>query len=107
MAPDEDRGLGQSFEAACARDLITRIRNIVVKILASSQRRDAFIIWIVAGNKSGRFVLNGMPVQIQPTELLRDVPTRWESTYQMIKRCLEMRLVSPTFFSMIHITNSL
>ena len=100
-APDADEDRGQSFEAACAQDLITRIRNIVTSIQYSWQRHDALAIWIETRNKSGLFVLNGKPVQIQAKQLLRDVPTRWESTYQMIKRCLEMHLVSLTFFSMI------
>jgi hypothetical protein len=94
---DEGRGFGQSFEAACAQDPITRIRKIVMAIRASGQRRDALLIWIETGNKSGLFVLNGKPIQIQPKQLLRDVRTRWDSTYQMLKRCIEMRLVSPTF----------
>ena len=100
-APDSDEDLGQSFEAACAQDLIARIRRIVTSIQLSTQHRDAFILWIMAGNKSGVFVLEGKPVQIQPRGLLQDVPTRWESTHQMIERFLEMRLVSLTFFSMI------
>ena len=98
---DEGRGFGQSFEAACAQDPITCIRKIVMAIRASGQRRDALTIWIETGNKSGLFVLNGKPVQIQAKQLLRDVRTRWDSTYQMLKRSIEMRLVSLTFFSMI------
>ena len=99
---DEGRGFGQSFEAACAQDPITRIRKIVMAIRASGQRRDALTIWIETGNKSGLFVMNGKPVQIQAKQLLRDVRTRWDSTYQMLKRSIEMRLVSLShFLSMI------
>ena len=92
---DEVRGLGQSFEATCAQDPIARLRKIVMVIRSSGQRRDAFSRWIETGNKSGLFVLQNKPVQIQPKQLLRDVRTRWDSTYCMIKRCIEMRLVSP------------
>ena len=93
---DEGCGFGQSFDAACAQDPISRIRKIVMAIRSSGQRRDAFIIWIETGNKNGLFVLNGKPVQIQPKQLIRDVRTRWDSTYQMLKRCIEMCLVSPS-----------
>ena len=37
------------------------------------------------------------PVEIEPNQLLQDIVTRWDSTYQMIKRCIEMRLVSLQF----------
>ena len=91
---DEGRGFGQTFEAACAEDPIARIRKIVTTIRGSGQRRDALMTWIDTGNKNGLFVLQNKTVQIQPMQLLRDVRTRWDSTYQMIKQCIEMRLVS-------------
>lgn len=90
---DEGRRYGQTFEAACAQDPIARIRKIVTAIRVSGQRREALMTWIDTGNKSGLFVLQNKPVQIQMMQLLRDVRTRWDSTYQMIKRCIEMRLV--------------
>jgi len=96
---DKRRGFGQTFEAACAQDPIARLRKIVVAIRSSGQRRDAFQSWIESGNKSGLFVLQNKPVQIEPRQLLRDVRTRWDSTYQMIKRCIEMRLVSSSTLS--------
>ena len=93
---DEGRGFGQTFGDACAEDPILRLRKIVGTIRSSGQRRDAFITWIETGNKSGLFGLqNNNPVQIQPKQLLQDVRTRWDSTYLMITRCIEMRLVSP------------
>jgi hypothetical protein len=91
---DEGRGFGQTFEDACAQDPIVRLRKIVVAIRSSGQRRDALMTWIETGNNSGLFVLNNKTVKILPTQLLRDVRMRWDSTYQMIKRCIEMRLVS-------------
>jgi hypothetical protein len=68
---DEGRGFGQTFESACAGDPISRLRRIVAGIRSSGQRR-----------------------YIQPRQLLRDVRTRWDSTYNMLQRCIEMRLVS-------------
>ena len=50
-APDADEDRGQSFEAACAQDLITRIRKIVTSIQYSWQRRDALAIWIETGTR--------------------------------------------------------
>lgn len=96
---DEGRGFGQTFEGACAQDPIARLRKMVVTIRSSGQRRNAFMKWIETGNKSGLFVLQNKPVQIEPRQLLRDVRTRWDSTYQMIKRCIEMRLVSSLSFT--------
>jgi hypothetical protein len=90
---DEHRRVGQTFEAACAQDPIKHLRNIVITIRSSGQRRDAFMSWIRSGNGGGWFISKGNPVQIIPRQLLRDVRTRWDSTYQMIKRCIEMRLV--------------
>ena len=94
---DEGHGFGQTFKAACAQDPIDRLRKIVMTIQASGQCRDAFNIWIDTRNMSGLFVLNNNPVEIEPNQLLRDVVTRWDSTYQMIKRCIEMHLVSLQF----------
>jgi hypothetical protein len=92
---DEGRGFGQTFEAACAQDPIARVRKIVMTIRSSGQRRDAFRTWIETGNKNELFVQLDKTVKIEPKQLLRDVRTRWDSTYEMIKRCIEMRLVSP------------
>ena len=102
---DEGRRFGQSFEAACAQDPIASLRKIVMAIRSSGQRRDTFMRWIETGNQSGLFVSNNNPVQIQPKQLLRDVRTRWDSTYQMIKRCIEMRLASlPLFHDFFELT---
>ena len=72
---DEDRGFGQTFEAACVQDPISRLRKIVKAIRASGQRREALTTWIENGNKSGLFVLQNMSVEIKPMQLLRDVRT--------------------------------
>lgn len=98
---DEGRRFGQTFNAACAQDPITRLRKIVMAIRSSGQRRDALMAWIETGNKSGLFVYQNRPVQIEAKQLLRDVRTRWDSTYLMITRCIEMRLVSPALHPMI------
>jgi hypothetical protein len=92
---DEGHGFGQTFKDACAEDLITCLRKIVREIHSSGQHRNAFMTWIETGNRSRLFGLeNNNPVHIQPKQLLRDIQTRWVSTYQMVKCCIEMRLVS-------------
>lgn len=90
---DECHGAWQTFESACAQDPIRHLCNIVITIQSSGQRRDTFMSWIKSSNKNGWFMSNGNPVQIIPRQLLRDVCTQWDSTYQMIKRCIEMHLV--------------
>jgi hypothetical protein len=90
---DEDRIKRQSFEEACARDPIKRLRDIVVAIRSSGQRKDAFRKWIETGNANGFFVNKGKTVEVVEKQLLRDVRTRWDSTYMMIRRCIDMRLV--------------
>jgi hypothetical protein len=93
---DEGCGFGQTFKDACAEDPITRLHKIVRAIHSSEQHCDAFMTWIETGNRSRLFGLrNNNPVHNQPKQLLRDVQTRWDSTYQMVKCCIEMCLVSP------------
>jgi hypothetical protein len=93
---DEGCGFGQTFKDACAEDPITCPRKIIREICSSGQHRNAFMTWIETGNRSRLFGLkNNNPVHIQPKQLLRDVQTRWDSTYQMVKCCIEMCLVSP------------
>jgi hypothetical protein len=41
----------KTFEEACARDPLSRVRKIVVAIRASGRRRDEYHDWIKAGNK--------------------------------------------------------
>lgn len=95
-----NEGLEFINEAAFVQDLIARLRRIVWTILHSEQQRNTFMTWIETSNKNGSFVLGNKPVQIQPKQLLRDLPTRWDSTHQMIKHCISMCLVSP-FYSMM------
>jgi hypothetical protein len=93
---DEGHGFGQTFKDACAESPITCLHKIVRAIRSSGQHRDAFMTWIETGNRSGLFGLeNNNPVHIQLKQLLQDVQTRWDSIYQMVKRCIEMHLVSP------------
>jgi len=82
--PADQRGRTQTFDSAFSADPIGRCRRLVVKLRSSGQRRDDFNNWVKTGNEKSWFKIK---------ELLHDVPTRWDSTYQMIKRCIEMRPV--------------
>lgn len=89
----DQRGRAQTFEQACKADPIGRCRRLVVKLRSSGQRRDDFINWVKTGNEQNFFKIKGQAVKLPHKELLRDVQTRWDSTYQMIRRCIEMRPV--------------
>ena len=94
---DKDRIKRQSFEEACARDPIKHLCDIVIAIRSSGQRKNAFKTWIETGNANGWFASKGKgkgkAIEVVVKQLLRDVRTRWDSTYMMIRRCIEMRLV--------------
>ena len=87
----------QSYEDAVKRDPVALGRNVVRVMRASGQWRDALKDVIKDGNLKGWFQAERNPseiIQLQSVELLRDVKTRWDSIYFMIKRLREMRPVS-------------
>ena len=95
---------GQSFEDAVSSDPIARGRNIVRVLRSSGQRRERLNEVIVDGNAKGWFVAGGIEVTVPPRQLLRDVKTRWDSVYFMIRRLREMQLVSQYFPAWIAIS---
>lgn len=91
----------QSFNNAVSCDPIALGRNTVRVLRSSGQRRDTFDDIIKDGNDKGWFGKTGNPpvnIQLRPLQLLRDVKTRWDSVYFMIKRLREMRPVSYQYF---------
>lgn len=83
------------YAAAVKKDPIKMGRLIVIAIRASGLRRDDFMDTIKLGNGKNWFKAPGSAVETVPEhELKRDVETRWDSTYGMIDRLLEMRPVS-------------
>ncbi|TBU21271.1 hypothetical protein BD311DRAFT_678802 [Dichomitus squalens] len=71
---------------ALRKDPIKRARQLVSACRASSLRREMFSAAIKEVNESGR-----LPETLPPNaQLLRDVETRWSSTFLMIDRLLEL-----------------
>lgn len=78
-------------------DVVARVRELVRLCRSSSLRRAGFIAVVLEGNEQHWWGndANGKPVKIDPLQLLRDVDTRWSSTYLMIDRVLKLVPVSP------------
>lgn len=85
----------QSFEDAVKRDPVALGRNIVRVLRSSGKRRAAFAQHIQDGNNKGWFAVKDLQLQ-------RDVKTRWDSVYFMLKRLRELqpvRVQPNSFFS--------
>ncbi|KII93740.1 hypothetical protein PLICRDRAFT_79070, partial [Plicaturopsis crispa FD-325 SS-3] len=66
-----------------ANNPIASCRSLVAQCRASGQRREDFASCIKEGNESGAFKLSVW-------QLLRDVDTRWSSTFFMMNRVLDL-----------------
>lgn len=90
-----------SYKDAVKRDPVARGQNLVHVMQSSGQRLEAFYNFIKDGNARGWFHGGNLPgpIEIHPLQLLRDVKTRWDSVYFMIKRLREMRPVSYYYFT--------
>ena len=95
----EDTGCPH-YAVALATDLIVKCQKMVSSCCASGQRCEDFELTICEGNKSGVFHDGtGAMVVVPSLELLRDVNTRWSSTFLMIDRVLDLApLSSYTYF---------
>ena len=80
-------GQAQTDKEAIVRDPISLARATVRFTCASSGRRVGFFNLIEQGSKDKDF-------ELKNRQLLCDMPVRWDSTYLMIERVLEMRPVS-------------
>jgi hypothetical protein len=82
-------------------DLLNRIRALIRAIRASGQRQEAFAKTITAGNELGWWTDDkDQRIMLAPLKLLRDVKTRWDSTYQMLVRFRIFRQVNGVFSSL-------
>jgi hypothetical protein len=86
----------QTFEEAVQRDPVALGRNIVRVLRNSGQRRDLFDDIVRDGNDKEWFQVGDPPVTVELplVQLLRDIITRWDTVYYMVRRLHEMRPVS-------------
>lgn len=86
----------QTFEEAVQRDPVALGRNIVRVLRNSGQRRDLFDDIVRDGNDKEWFQVGDPPVTVELplVQLLRDIITRWDTIYYMVRHLCEMRPVS-------------
>ena len=78
-------------------DPISQARTVIRAIQGSGSHQDAFNEAITTGNAKGYFKQGqpAKPVVVKQLQLLRDVRTRWDSVYYMLRRLCELHLVCP------------
>ncbi|KAF5332789.1 hypothetical protein D9611_005171 [Ephemerocybe angulata] len=82
-------------------DIIKKVRDLVRFIRDSGQRRDDFERVTKLGNEDKSHLDDeGTPLRLRVVGLLKDVDTRWSSTFLMIDRVLEMRPAIKKFFEL-------
>ena len=87
-------------------DLLGKIRSLVKAIRASGQRQASFDQVVLSGNDAGWWKdENGEPIAIKPLRFLRDVRTRWDSTYQMLVRILMFKQVKSLILALVSLAN--
>jgi hypothetical protein len=85
--------------AGIKRDPLRRARRMVRFLRASDQRKEGLRDMIKTGNEKEWFFQKSnegknVVVKVKDLQLLRDVKTRWDSVYLMLKRLRELRPVS-------------
>ena len=76
-------------------DPLNKVRALVRGVRALGQRQEQFTNVILGGNQYGWWKdEQGNPMTIKEKQLLRDVKTHWDSTYQMLIQVWEFRQVS-------------
>ncbi|TEB27308.1 hypothetical protein FA13DRAFT_1883877 [Coprinellus micaceus] len=85
----------QGDHVKCGHQLAAFIRD-------SGLQREDFEAVIQKGNEEGSWGTDqdGNPIQLCVVGLLKDVDTRWSSTFLMIDRVIELRLAIPAFFKL-------
>lgn len=85
----------KTYLAAITRNPVALGRSAIKAIRVSGLRRDQFMEVVKTGNAKQWFKSpSNELVTVPEVELLRDVCTRWDSTYFMINRLRAMRPVS-------------
>jgi hypothetical protein len=84
---DESDDEGDTIRRHIPVDLLGKVRSLIKAIRASGQRQTEFYNVVESGNRADWWKdANGNPEKIKPLKFLRDVKTRWDSTYQMLIR---------------------
>lgn len=76
----EDEAEDSEIQGDRLSDIASKLRRLIVKLRSSPQRREKFERQCEVAN-------------IPPKRVLLDVKTRWNSTYDMFERALELREV--------------
>lgn len=82
-----------SYKDACQQDPISLCRKVARAVRSSGKRRDEFDELVTNGNLKGWFQVEGQTFQVAQLQLLLDVKTRWDSTFAMVKRFIELQPV--------------
>jgi hypothetical protein len=100
LAYSSTEGVDDTLEewfATIRRDPLRRARRLVSFLRASGQRKEGLRELIKRGNESNLFIGrkdgNLAVVTIPQLELLKDVKTRWDSVYFMLRRLRQLRPV--------------
>lgn len=80
------------YWTALKDDVVGRARRLVAACRDSGQRREDLEATIEHGNENGGW--GEPPTLLRVVGLLKDVETRWSSTFLMIDRVLELYLAS-------------
>jgi hypothetical protein len=99
QGPVNESAFSKAWRAGLKRDPLRRARRLVRFLRSSDQRRLEFQQVILDGNKNKWFKKKNkdgvhVVIPVPDLQLLRDVKTRWDSVYLMLKRLQELRLVS-------------
>ncbi|KAF8219312.1 hypothetical protein L208DRAFT_1341594, partial [Tricholoma matsutake] len=82
-------------------DLLSKVWSLVKAIRASGQHQAAFNQVVLSGNSAGWWKdENEAAILIKPLKFLRNVRTRWDSTYQMLVRIQIFRQLLDQFLSL-------
>ena len=96
-------GVTPEYQEALQSDVVGLVRRFITACRASGQRREEFEKIIVEGNTDSGWLVrecdeNGewveRMIKLRVVGLLKDVDTRWSSTFGMIHRFLELYPVS-------------
>lgn len=88
MGPENEQDILQDFINETSLGVIAKLRKLVVKIRASPLRRE-------------RFCQQCKAVNVKELQLIPDIKTRWNSTYDMIERAIFLREVKRIYINYI------